>query len=256
MFSSKVHFFLPALFFISLLTGCGAVLVNEGAKQEPLTDGLRDPAATQAKVNVPADQKVVGNFDDGGTNMNSKLYGSGSGTWSAFSYGGNTVNNPYIVAGGANGTAMAVHLFGTLVNKGDNSYPAFTLQGKLKSSGYYDAGNFSGVRFYYKSPSSDKATGQRFKFTIGATLPTSNGGTCTDGCYNHFGADLKTSGDWSLNSYSFGDLKRQSGWGGAVIPPDLVDHLKEVVGLEWAHDAGNSAGSYPIDFWVDEVEFF
>jgi len=241
---------------LTLLTGCGAVLVNEGAKEEPLTDGLRNPAAMKAKVNVPAEQKIVGNFDDGSTNMNSKLFGSGDGTWSAFSYGGNTVNNPFVVAGGAKGTSMAVHLFGTLVNKGDGQYPAFTLQGKLKSSGYYDASAFSGVRFHYKSPSSDKAPGQRFKFTIGATLPTSNGGTCVDGCYNHFGADLKTSADWTQNSYSFNDLKRQSGWGGAVIPPDLVDHLKEVVGLEWSHDAGNTAGSYPIDYWVDEVEFF
>ncbi len=256
MISSKVSFPLFALLGFSLLPGCGAVMVNEGSKEEPLTDGLRNPAAMQAKVNVPADQKVVGTFDDGAANMSSKLFGSGSGTWSAFSYGGNTVNNPYIVSGGAKGTAMAVHLFGTLVNKGDNSYPAFTLQGKLKSSGYYDASNFTGVRFYYKSPSSDKAPGQSFKFTIAATLPTSNGGTCNDGCYNHFGAALSTSADWAQNSYSFNDLKRGTGWGSAVIPPDLVDHLKEVVGLEWSHDAGNTAGSYPIDFWVDEVEFF
>ncbi len=243
---------LPAV----LLAGCGAVLVNQGAKEEPLTDGLKNPAALQAKVNVPADQKIVGNFEDGSTNINSKLYGAGGGTWSVFAGNGNTVNNPFVVSGGAHGTSMAVHLFGTLMNKGDNSYPSFTLQGKLKQSGYYDARAFSGVRFYYKSPSDDKAPAQRFKFTIAATLPTSNGGTCTDGCYNHFGADLSMSADWVQKSYSFNDLKRGSGWGSPITPPDLVDHLTEVVGLEWSHDSGNTAGSYPIDFWVDEVEFF
>ena len=237
------------------LTGCGAVLVNEGAKEEPLTDGLKNPSAMQPKVNVPADQKIVGNFDDGSKDI-TKLYGASGGVWSVFGGNGNTVNDPFIVAGGAKGTAMAVHLFGTLVNKGDNSYPAFTLQAKLKQSGYFDASPFSGVRFYYKSPSSDKAPAQRFKFTIAATLPTSNGGTCSDGCYNHFGADLSTSADWVQESYSFSDLKRGAGWGSPVSPPDLVDHLKEVVGLEWSHDAGNTAGSYPIDYWVDEVEFF
>ena len=252
----KKPFYILGLFASVLLTGCGAILVNEGSKEEPLTDGLKNPAAMQPKVNVPADQKIVGNFDDGSTSINSKLYGAGGGIWSVFAGGGNTVNNPYVVAGGAKGTAMAAHLFGTLVNKGDNTYPSFTLQGKLKQSGYYDASAFSGIRFYYKSPSEDKAPAQRFKFTIAATLPTSNGGTCADGCYNHFGADLSTAADWELKSYSFSDLKRGSGWGSAVIPPDLVDHLKEVVGLEWSHDSGNTAGSFPIDYWVDEVEFF
>jgi hypothetical protein len=238
-----------------LLAGCGAVFVNKGSKQEPLTDGLRDPSAVQVKVNVPADQKIIGNFDDGSTKMNPKLFGSNSGTWTNFTYGGNTINSPFVVAGGANGTPMGVHIFGTLNNKGDGTYPAFTVQGKLKESGYFDASPFSGVRFYYKCPGADKAPARRFAITIAPTLPSSNGGTCATDCYNHFGADLSM-GDWSRMSYAFTDLKRQSGWGSAVLPPELNEHLKEFVGFEWAHNAGNTAGSYAIDYWLDEVEFF
>ncbi|HVZ81485.1 MAG TPA: hypothetical protein VHE12_11920 [bacterium] len=238
------------------LAGCGGVLVNEGAKNEPLTDGLRDPAALAAKVDVPADQKVIGNFEDGSTNMNPKLFGSGSGTWSAFGTGGNTIGNSWIVEGGANGTGHAVHIFGTLVNKGDNSYPAFMLQGALKSGGRLDARMFQGIRFYYKCPATDQATTRRFNMPIPATLPASNGGTCTDGCYNHFGADLSVTGDWTRKSFDFTDLKRQAGWGSPITPPDLVDHLKELTNLEWSHNSGNSAGTYAIDYWVDEVEFF
>lgn len=238
------------------VTGCGALLVNEGSKQEPLTEGLRNPSDNKPKVTVAADQMVIGNFDDGSTKMSSKLFGSGSGSWNAFAYGGNSITQPYIASGGANGTAMAAHIYGTLTNKGDNSYPSFTLQGKLKESGAYDGSNFQGIRFYYKSPTSDQALTRRFTMPIPATLPTSNGGTCSDGCYNHFGADLSPSSDWTQKSLSFSDLKRQSGWGSAVNPPDFADHLRELSQLQWDHNAQNNAGTYVIDYWVDEVEFF
>src|ERR1019366_3832076 len=150
------NYFIIVPLSIVFLAGCGAVFVNKGSKDEPLTDGLRNPADMVAKVNVPADQKIVRDFEDGSTNMSAKLYGSGTGTSNAFASGG-TLNSPFIVSGGANGTGKAVHLFGTLVNKGDNGYPAFTLQGMLKKGGPYDASMFQGIRFYYKCPSNDKA---------------------------------------------------------------------------------------------------
>jgi hypothetical protein len=221
-----------------------------------LTDGLKNPAENQPKVNVLPEQKVVGDFEDGSMNLNPKLYGAPSGKWNAFSYAGNTINTPFIVPGGANGTKMAAHIWGTLTNKGDGSYPAFTLQAMFKDSGYFDASMFQGLKFYYKCPADDKALQRRFSVTLKVTLPTSNGGSCTDQCYNHFGADLSMTGDWSLKSYAFTDLKRQSGWGSPVTPPDFTDHLTELKGFEWSHNSQNTAGSYPIDYWVDEVEFF
>jgi hypothetical protein len=253
-FRQNLHSFFPVL-FVLLLAGCGGVLVNEGSKNEPLTDGLRNPADMVAKVDVPADQKVIGNFEDGSTNMNPKLYGSGSGTWNAYASGG-SITNPWIVAGGANGTAHAAHISGTLVNKGDSTYPAFMLQGMLKSGGHLDGRMFQGIRFYYKCPATDQATARRFSMPIPATLPSSGGGSCTDGCYNHFGADLSMTGDWTQKTFAFSDLKRQAGWGSPVTPPDFTDHLNELMNLEWSHNSGNSAGSYNIDYWVDEVEFF
>ena len=245
----------PFLVFL-LLAGCGAVLVNEGSKQEPLTDGLRNPAENQPKVNVLPEQKIVGDFEDGSANMNPKLFGSPSGKWNAFSYGGNTITMPFVVPGGANGTKMAAHIWGTLTNKGDGTYPSFTLQGQLKSSGAYDASAFDGISFYYKCPPDDQASTRRFTVPIKQTLPTSNGGTCSDQCYNHFGADLSVSGDWIQKKFSFSDLKRQSGWGSPVTPPDFTDHLKDIVFIQWDNNAQNTAGTFHIDYWVDEVEFF
>ena len=39
---------------IFLLAGCGAVFVNKGSKDEPLTDGLKNPADMVAKLTVPS----------------------------------------------------------------------------------------------------------------------------------------------------------------------------------------------------------
>jgi hypothetical protein len=188
--------------------------------------------------------------------MNSKLFNGGGGQWLAITFGGNKINSDFVVAGGANGTPKAAHLFGTLIDKGDKSYPAFQLQGKFKDSGYYDASAFTGIKFYYKCPATDAALKRRFAIGSAPTLPTSGGGTCTDGCYNNFGADMKVTPDWMTNSFAFADLKRESGWGSPVTPPDLTDHLKEFIDLEWANSANDAAGSYNIDYWVDEVEFF
>ncbi len=256
MSASKMVFNVLAISFVLSMAGCGAVLVNEGSKQEPLTDGLKNPAESKPTVVVSADQKIISNFEDGSPNMNPQLYGAPAGKWNAFSYAGNTINMPFIVPGGANGTKMAAHISGTLVNKGDGSYPAFTLQGMFKDSGFFDASMFQGIQYYYKCPADDKATARRFSVTIAATLPTSNGGTCTDACYNHFGADLSTTGDWVLKTYAFSDLKRQPGWGSPVNPPDFTDHLTEIKTIEWSHNSQNTAGTYPIDYWVDEVQFF
>jgi len=224
-------------------------------KQEPLTDGLKNPSENKPKVQVPAEAKIIGNFEDGTNHMSSKLYGAPAGVWNAFSYGGNTITMPFIVSGGANGSKMAAHIYGTLTNKGDGSYPSFTLQGQFTPSGPYDASAFQGIRFYYKCPVVDQASTRRFSIPIRATLPTSAGGTCSDQCYNHFGADLST-GDWSQKTFSFSDLKRQAGWGSPVNPPDFTDHLNEIMGIQWDHNDQNTAGTYHIDYWVDEVEFF
>jgi hypothetical protein len=245
-----------ALGFAMALTGCGAVFVNLGAKNEPLVDGLKDPATMKAKVVVPHEQCIVSDFEDGTTKVNPKLVNGGGGSWNAFSYAGNAVNSPFVVDGGANGTKKSAHLFGTLTNKGDNSYPSFTLVMKPKSAGFYDAGAFSGISFYYKCPPTDQTLYRRLTVPIAATLPTSGGGTCQDGCYNHFGADLSSSADWALVKKAFNTFKRSPGWGSPVNPPDFVDHLNEIVDFEWNNSTGNTAGTAGVDFWVDEVEFY
>ncbi|HEY5038820.1 MAG TPA: hypothetical protein VIJ93_07100, partial [bacterium] len=166
---------------ISVLAGCGAVFVNEGSKNASLADGISNPNAGQPKkINVSPEARIISNFEDGSNNMNSKLIGGGSGSW--IDYGGDDgkPSAQFVVSGGANGTKMATHIFGTLVDHGNGKYPEFALSGKFKEGGMYDASPFSGIKFYYKCPATDQASKRRFVIGIAQTVPTSDGGTCVD----------------------------------------------------------------------------
>ena len=241
---------------ISLLAGCGAVFINEGSKDASLTAGLHNPQAAKVKVNVPPDQCMVSDFNSGSKAVNPKLFGASGGQWMAISSGGGgAIDSDFIADGGAHGDAKAAHIYGKLTDKGDKSYPGFQLQCHLKDTGYYDASNFTGMFFYYKCPSDDTAVKRRFGIGMAATLPADQGGTCANNCYDHFGVDLPASSDWVKMTLVFTDIKRE-GWGGAVIPPDLTDHLTEFINFAWTHSGNNVAGTYNIDYWVDDVEFF
>ena len=113
------------------------------------------------------------------------------------------------------------------------------------------------MAFNYKCPPTDQTLYRKISVPIGGTLPTSAGGSCQDGCYNHFGADLSSSADWVPVKLDFKSaFKRSPGWGSPVNPPDFTDHLNEISDFEWNNATGNVAGSAGVDFWVDEVEFF
>ncbi len=239
-----------------LLAGCGAVFVNEGSKNASLARGLANPEKNSVKVNVPKEASVISNFDNGSKSGNPKLYLDGAGEWSTLTWAGNAVNSDFVVKGGANGTKMAAHVYGSLTDKGDASYPEFDLQFNFKGKDLYDASNFSGIQFYYKCPTADQALKRRFNIATAPTLPSSDGGICVNACYNHYGANLKPIADWTLYVLNFSDLTRLQGWGSPVTPPELTEHLKEFIYLKWAHSADNAAGTYAIDYWIDEVEFF
>ena len=167
--------FLLGILGVSFLAGCGAVFVNQGSPNASLANGLQNPDANKPKIVVSKDQDVITNFDDGSPNMSSKLFGGPDGSWMVFSFAGNTTNKEFIVPGGADNSKMAAHVYGTLVDKGDAQYPAFTLQGKFRQSGLYDATPFTGIKFYYKRPPGDQALKRRFAIGTAPTLPSSEG---------------------------------------------------------------------------------
>jgi hypothetical protein len=241
---------------VALLAGCGAVFINQGAKDATLAMDLAPPEHAKPRVDVKPEQKNISNFEYGDKNINRNLYGKPDGGWMVVTWGANKVSPDFIVEGGADHSQMAAHVFGTLIDRGDSQYPGFMLMGRFKNIGYYDASPFNGIRFFYKCPLEDNSPKHRFSITTAQTVPVANGGTCKRGCWNHYGADLEASDDWQLKSYDFTDLKRESGWGSPVMPPDIVEHLTEFINLQWAHSGMNMPAKYNVDYWVDEVEFF
>jgi hypothetical protein len=242
-----------ASFFAVFLAGCGAVFVNEGSQNAFLAEGLKNPDKPP-KPQLSRASRLMGDFEDGTTSMNPKLYSSNEGSWMATN--GSEILSGFIAAGGANGTTRAAHLRGMVVDTGDFSYPALVLQGKFHANGNYDASLFIGVRFYYKNAPDDKAHRSRFSVAIAPTVSSSEGGSCLDQCGNHYGANINPSAEWTQVSYKFGDLAREQGWGATVTPPGLPDHLQELVYLKWEHGANNVKGTFMMDYSIDEVEFF
>jgi len=246
------------IFFLStglVLAGCGAVFINQGSRDSAYAQNIANPNFPPGNP-IPEENRVIGDFEDGTKYMNPKLYGAGLGIWFTTSSGGNIPNFDFVAAGGANDTKNAAHVYGTLFDRGDGRYPALILEGKFKNSGYYDLTPFQGVRFYYKCPTDDRSSRRRFGFGIASTVAVADGGVCREQCGNDYGATLPSTNDWVEESFSFADLKEEDNWGDQVNPPDFTDHLKEVVCIRWQNGSNNVPGVVPVDFWVDEVEFY
>ena len=251
---TRTSFFFSLCAGLLLLAGCGAVFINQGSRNNAYGENIVDPNKPQRNL-VPAENQVIADFEDGTKSMNPVLLGAGLGSFTAYSPQGIIPFN-FISAAGANGTKMAAHLTGTLWDRGNGVYSSFALMGKFKVNGYFDASAFHGIKFYYKCTSADRAPRRRFGIGIASTVPAALGGVCLQKCGNDYGANLKPADDWQALSYDFSDLKREDGWGESVDPPDLTDHLKEIVYIKWDHGTTNVAGTYNVDYWVDEVEFY
>ncbi len=164
---------------------------------------------------------------------------------------------------GANGTANACHLTGSVHDNGDGTYPSVTLSGYLDVSNpppykSYHAGFFTGVKFYLNITNADTATDRHFYIpTTQEQVPPV--GTCTAGskCYNYFGYTFTSpTNGWVLVTKKFTDLA-PTPYGLIPTPPTLTGvNLDQVLSLSFAEGRANTAGDSNIDFWVDEVYFF
>lgn len=82
------------------------------------------------------------------------------------------------------------------------------------------------------------------------------GGTCcsggdrtnSNGCSDHFGANITLTSNWTLYSYTWAQLG-QAGFG---VP--VTFDPKAVIGVGW--QVSDAAAYNPFDIWVDVLEFF
>jgi hypothetical protein len=103
-----------------------------------------------------------------------------------------------------------------------------------------NASSFAGIKFRAKGPGT-----VRVSFNMPETVPKDNGGTCTEGCWDHYGKPFLLSDHWEEYAARWEKLQ-QGGWGAET----RFDPTR-LLGLNFSADPK----ALPIDFWIDDIEF-
>ncbi len=104
----------------------------------------------------------------------------------------------------------------------------------------FNGSDFEGFRFRAKGPGSIRVT-----VSIPESTPKDSGGTCSEGCYDHYSKTFVLSDHWEEYVVRW-DRLQQGGWGAQA----RFD-AGRVMGLGFAVDPK----ALPIDFWLDDIEF-
>ncbi len=173
------------------------------------------------------------------------------GPWHSFndSNGGNqtpSINDPFLPdMGGANGTPYAGHTKGSGYQFGGIGFDlnnATTTPSGMQSQAY-DASAYKGIIFWAKGNGN-----LRVELSQKAFVPTANGGSCTDSCWNVYGSRAAqgtlSMTDWKQVTIPFGTLTRDNGSTTPAFDPS------QLMGIAFKHEGST------FDFWIDDVEFF
>ncbi len=144
---------------------------------------------------------------------------------------------------GAHGGKRALHISGKTA-AGDGAWGVETSVDFAPSRPLYDASKYAGISFWIKT-GAKSSKDVRFKIADVNTNP--NGNVCKDGCWNHFGKDLKASAEWQEVKIPFAEMTQLSGWGDPR--PANLDS-KRIFDLEWSIASGQD-----FDLWIDDVKF-
>jgi len=231
----------------------------------------------------PLPPDVISNFESGSTDMNPALQGSSSGYWLDNTYPSyNVINSMFVVSNtvpdATDSSKYAIHIYGTLTDKGDCTYPAFELQGNFKndpSSPYLDISSFTGIQFQMNIGADDTCPQRLFGVGTAETVNGIAGGTCTpaSNCNNDFWSGTPGSNGpyggvggsgWSIYSYTWAQLQPNPYYGPVLNPTTLSGtNLTTALCLLWKFGANNNGQTtcggpvmtYTVDFWIDNVQF-
>ena len=228
------------------------------------------PLSSYVPASSSLDRTTVANFDSGfgSVNINPNLYevGTSGNTLKApgavtlvNNFTANVVSNGGFTTPGYNGIGYAYHVFATVTDNGDTTYPTIDLQAQMDSGLTYNASFFTGVKFYIRVATDDTAGKRVFEIPL-STTQAPPGGICDNSnntCYDHFYAPYQsTNGVWKQLSFSFSSLQRQ-GFGSALTPPTLTGaNLTRFLWLQWEEGNNNVKGVVTVDYSVDQIEFY
>lgn len=248
-----------------LVAGCGAAVQDaddeSAAAGGPLVEtGVATDPGVPASSAVPGSAPAIGActavsamISDGEHSANQANVAEGrGGYWYTYmdptgttltptpgSLGGSFEMSP----GGANGTARAARMKGTVGNA-EIVYAGMGLN-FVDPKGAYDARRYQGIAFYAKKGSADATSSVRLKVPDRSTDP--DGRVCTV-CFNDFGETLELTTDWQLFAFPFADMTQQDGWGDPR--PDSIAS-EALYGIQFQVMARGQR----FDVWVDEIQF-
>lgn len=147
------------------------------------------------------------------------------------------------VAGGANGTAFALHTTGS----GFSDWGAALQVDMNNEAGRlpYDASAYTGIEFYARGEGTI-----RVEFVATSTVTAAQGGNCTGDCFDSHGVLVELTPEWTKQTIYF-DHAMQVGWG---TPADF--NGGDLLALSFRaglFEAGQTEASF--DLWIDELKF-
>jgi hypothetical protein len=187
---------------------------------------------------------LVDDFEDG-DNHSAEQAGRGGWWYTAADTAGSTIapqGDFKPSAGGAGGSKFAGHVSGKTAPD-QAAWGAVFGVGLLPDNHVYDASKQAGVSFWAKV--GDKS-GKTFRFKVSDVNTHPAGKVCTDGCWNHFGAELTLSTEWKEYTIAFSDLKQEEYWGNPR-PPALTSN--QLISLDWSIPRGQE-----FDLWIDDIK--
>jgi len=215
-----------------------------GAGGGPATTGKGGAAGTP-----PSGVSVIDDLDDGDGRI--AMTAGRQGPWHAFNdtNGGNqkpSVNGPFTPEmGGANSSPYAAHTSGSNYQFGGVGFDlnnATPTAGGMDSQAY-DASGYKGITFWAKGNGN-----LRVEFSQRSFVPTANGGSCTESCWNVYGSRAAQGTlsltDWKQVTIPFTGLQRQDGTTKPAFDPS------QLMGIAFKHEGST------FDFWIDDVEFY
>ena len=169
------------------------------------------------------------------------------------------------VAGGANGTAMAMHFTGMNLTAWGSALAA-----ELSNGCPFDASKYGGITFYAKGTSTVFEGSNKLLVLVGNPeyIPTENGGFCNDSptlmppdpaCYARQRVTIDLTPDWKQYTVAWADLQAPSYF--TTGNPFGPDRVRDIVFNASGPSGGmtNAAGqpfpSATFDVWIDELAF-
>jgi hypothetical protein len=225
-----------------------------GVSQTPYAG---DPATTAASGKltrcpgfaVPAVDGLIDDFEDGNNQV--MTMGERDGYWWVSKDAlGTSVTAPEEgfkpADGGAAGSAMAAHVVGHVVAKGDQAW-GVEIGGNFMGAtgGLYDASRYAGISFKAKvgNPKSTRS----LRVNVPDVNTHQDAGVCK-ACWNHFRKDFNLSGEWKEYRMMFTELEQRPGWGDPR-PAHLTP--SQTISVTFALGGVDS----DFDIWIDDIQF-